>query len=261
MKQMKAIFFDVDSTMYSHQNHDLPESTKQALTKLKEKGYKIAVATSRCRCELDNLPSFFRSFDFDAKIFDGGALVLAKDTCIDQHPIHPLQVEKLVNLSEEEGFTMRYSTMYKDYFDRKSTWRIEDEFFRLYLNIPEVKTYEGEDVFNMLAYIENDEQEKKLRQQLDRCAIVKHSTGTFEITAYGIDKSIGVKKLCEHWGIDMEEVVCFGDGANDVIMLQEAGLGIAMGNGNPKAKEAADIVCGHIDEDGVYKICEELHLF
>ncbi|MEG0470263.1 MAG: HAD hydrolase family protein, partial [Longicatena sp.] len=53
MKQIKAIFFDVDSTMYSHQNHDLPESTKQALMKLKEKGYKIAVATSRCRCELD----------------------------------------------------------------------------------------------------------------------------------------------------------------------------------------------------------------
>ena len=41
-------------------------------------------------------------------------------------------------------------------------------------------------------------------------------------------------------------------------MLQAAGIGIAMGNANPKAKAAADYVCGSIDEDGLYHFCKEM---
>lgn len=260
MKEIKALFFDIDATIYTHRTHDFPQSTKKALLLLKEQGYKIAVATSRCRYETKNLPSFFHTFDFDAMIFDGGALVLEHDQIIAKHPIDTRQVRKLVTLSKQQEYAMRYSTFDGDYFHQKSEWFIEDEFFRLYLNMPLVKPYEDEEVFNMLAYAKTDEQEKNLRQQLDRCAIIKHGSGTFEITAYDIDKSIGVKALCKHWNIGIDEVICFGDGANDVKMLQEAGLGIAMKNGNERAKAVADKICGHIDEDGIYHMCKELNL-
>lgn len=261
MKQIKAVFFDVDSTLYTHKVHDFPDSTKDALWKLKEKGYKIAVATSRCRCETDSLPRFFREFPFDAKLFDGGALVLEHDRVIDSHPIPADEVKALVALSEEEGFAMRYSTFDGDYFDRECSWDIKDEFFRLYLNIPKVKSYEGEDTYNMLAFIRSDEQKRKLYEHMDGCSIIEHSSGTYEITADGIDKSIGVCALADYWNISLDEVACFGDGANDVGMLKAAGIGVAMGNGNILAQQAADHVAGHIDEDGLYNICKELHLF
>lgn len=261
MKQTRALFFDVDSTLYTHRIHDIPKSTKEALTKLKKKGYKIAVATSRCRYETKNLPRFFHEFPFDAKIYDGGALVMEQDRILDHHPIQTSQVNKLVQLSENEKFAMRYSTFDGDYYERECETKYRDQFFTLYLNMPEVKPYENEDTYNMLAFIQNEEQKKKLYQHMDACAIVEHTGNTYEITAQGIDKSIGVKCLSKHWQIPMDEIICFGDGANDVGMLTQAGTGIAMGNGNPKAKEAADIVCGHIDEDGLYNICKELQLF
>lgn len=78
MKHIKALFFDVDNTLYTHRIHDFPATTRQTLNRLKENGYRIGIATSRCRYEVRNLPAFFRDFAFDAAIFDGGALIMAK---------------------------------------------------------------------------------------------------------------------------------------------------------------------------------------
>lgn len=260
MKHIKAIFFDVDSTLYTHLTHDFPDSTKEALIQLKQNGYKIGIATSRCQFELKNLPSFFREFEFDAKIVDGGALVLEHDTIIAKSPLDPQQVRELITYCDERDIAMRYSTFDNDYFNRPCDASIRDQFFKLYLNMPNVKPYEGEEVYNMLAYVTKHEDNEELFRRLHNCSIVEHSGMAREITSKGIDKSIGVKALAQHWGIEMKDIVCFGDGANDVFMLQEAGCGIAMGNGSQKAKDVANYVCGHIDEDGLYNICKELQL-
>jgi hypothetical protein len=55
-------------------------------------------------------------------------------------------------------------------------------------------------------------------------------------------KGTGLALLCEHLGVDMEEVVAFGDGDNDREMLQLAGIGVAMQNAKAAAKEAANVV-------------------
>lgn len=89
---------------------------------------------------------------------------------------------------------------------------------------------------------------------------MEHSRHTLEITARDIDKSKGIAHLCEKWNVAMQDIICFGDGANDVNMLKAAGVGVAMGNANPKALTAADVVCGHIDEDGLYHFCKEHNL-
>ncbi|MEG1732135.1 MAG: HAD hydrolase family protein, partial [Longicatena sp.] len=194
--------------------------------------------------------SFFHDFDFDGAIYDGGALVMEHGQVIAKSLIHEEQTAKLINYAKQEKFPVRYSTFDNDCIIEKCSPRIKDEFFKLYLNMPIIKDYEGEEVFNLLAYPTSHAQQLQVETLLDQCSIVHHAA-TLEITAKGIDKSIGVKTLTNKWGIDMSEVICFGDGANDVIMLQEAGLGIALGNANEKAKKAADRVCGHIDEDGV----------
>ena len=112
----------------------------------------------------------------------------------------------------------------------------------------------------MLAYPDKAYQVEQLKQLMQDCYIVEHSANVLEFTAKACDKGTAVAYICEKWGIPLDDIVCFGDGANDVGMLTEAGLGIAMGNGNEKAKQAADRVCAHIDEDGLYKICEELKI-
>ncbi len=63
-----------------------------------------------------------------------------------------------------------------------------------------------------------------------------------EFMALGVTKSIGIGEVAKRYGIARGEVLAFGDGNNDVTMLQWAGLGICMDHGRESAKAAADFV-------------------
>lgn len=78
------------------------------------------------------------------------------------------------------------------------------------------------------------------------------------VTAAGIDKATGIERLASKWNITAEQVVVFGDSWNDIPMLRWAGIGVAMGNADDAAKEAADDVAGHHDDDGVAEYLERL---
>lgn len=63
----------------------------------------------------------------------------------------------------------------------------------------------------------------------------------------------GIESILKYYGIKREEIMAFGDGENDIEMLQYAKIGIAMGNADNDVKKAADYITDHIDEDGIYK--------
>ncbi|MCH4072965.1 HAD family hydrolase [Pseudoramibacter sp.] len=69
-----------------------------------------------------------------------------------------------------------------------------------------------------------------------------------EIAPKALNKFEALKEVCRHYHIPMDQVTAVGDDENDLEMIQEAGLGIAMQNGTSKIKEAADIV-GQYDND------------
>ena len=60
---------------------------------------------------------------------------------------------------------------------------------------------------------------------------------------------------------DLSDTVAFGDSMNDIEVVQEAGIGVAMGNAVDALKKVADYVTAPIGEDGIYKACEHLRLF
>ncbi len=80
------------------------------------------------------------------------------------------------------------------------------------------------------------------------------------IAAPEVNKANGLKKLCKYLNINMEDVIAFGDGENDIEMLSEVGLGVAMGNAIYKAKEVAKEVCDTDSNFGPKKKLEELKL-
>lgn len=51
--------------------------------------------------------------------------------------------------------------------------------------------------------------------------------------------------------MNLTEAIAFGDGGNDIDMLELVGLGIAMGNGNEELKSVADFVTKKSSEDGI----------
>ena len=73
----------------------------------------------------------------------------------------------------------------------------------------------------------------------------------FEFTAKGVDKAKALSTVLPSLGIAREELIAFGDGHNDLSMLQYAGIGVAMENAVPQLKAAADEVTLSNDNDGI----------
>lgn len=82
-------------------------------------------------------------------------------------------------------------------------------------------------------------------------------TTSLEITPRGVSKGTGLADLCDVLGIDIEEAIGVGDAFNDVPMLEMAGLGVAMGNSNEAALQAANAVVGDNDHDGIAEVIDQ----
>jgi len=79
-----------------------------------------------------------------------------------------------------------------------------------------------------------------------------------EVFDPAVNKWEGILHVARNHGIRPEEIVAIGDDVNDLPMLRQAGLGVAMGNARPEAKAAAKIVIGTNAEDGLAQFLEEL---
>lgn len=62
----------------------------------------------------------------------------------------------------------------------------------------------------------------------------------------------GIQWIIERLGLDFEATYAFGDGLNDLEMLQTVGNGIAMGNSHPELKKSIPLSTNHVNEDGLY---------
>ena len=124
-------------------------------------------------------------------------------------------------------------------------------FQKLYDIVPAVKKYAGEKIVHILYYATGAKRERiiELAEHEENCRLGIAG----EISAHGCNKGLAVIELGAAYGFKREEICAFGDSGNDIEMLKAAGLGIAMGNGSPEAKRAADYVCDKISEDGLVK--------
>lgn len=80
----------------------------------------------------------------------------------------------------------------------------------------------------------------------------------FEFTAEGIDKAKALDTVLQPLGVAPEEIAAFGDGHNDISLIQYAGLGVAMDNAVPELKAAADHITRSHNADGIPYMLEQL---
>lgn len=124
----------------------------------------------------------------------------------------------------------------------------------------------GPDQYHKLVFMSNDVDMLRdvMRPQLEELALKNGATVTtsfptiLELLPAGCSKALGVQKLCEFLDIDpATELLAMGDAENDKGMLEMAAIGVAMGNGSPVAKEAADIVLEERSDDGAAGLAME----
>ncbi|MEW9676014.1 Cof-type HAD-IIB family hydrolase [Lentibacillus sp. L22] len=90
---------------------------------------------------------------------------------------------------------------------------------------------------------------------------LSNSTPTnIEINPAGVNKATAITKVCDWLGMRMDNVMAVGDSLNDIKMIQEAGIGVAMGNAQEAIKMAADFVTDTNNQDGVAMAIERFVL-
>lgn len=103
--------------------------------------------------------------------------------------------------------------------------------------------------------------EKELQQKYGDVASIYRSEPFFiEIMPKNVDKGAALDKMLETIGQTRENIICCGDGFNDVSMIKYAGVGVAMGNAQTVVKEAADYVTDTNDDDGLVRVIDEFIL-
>jgi Cof subfamily protein (haloacid dehalogenase superfamily) len=91
-----------------------------------------------------------------------------------------------------------------------------------------------------------------------RLFIAKSLPSFLEVAEPEVSKGSGLHWVCTHLGIDPRNVISFGDGANDVELLQEAGVGVAVEDADPALLPYADFTVPGVEEDGVAGFLDEL---
>jgi hypothetical protein len=89
-----------------------------------------------------------------------------------------------------------------------------------------------------------------------RAYISKSLPFFLEFASPEVTKASGLEFVAEHLGVSAERTVAFGDGENDVELLEWAGYGVAVANADDRVLAVADYVCPAVDEEGVAQVLE-----
>lgn len=247
---IKVIFFDVDGTLLSHTKTEISMSTRSSLDKLREKGIRRVVATGRHTLEMETLP--VNDIDFDGYITLNGQLCLDdKRAEIYGVPIVGTEKAYILKLFEEKKIPVMLverDAMYMNFVDSL----VEKAQQAISTEIPELGKYTGNEIFQAVVYVKKGE-EGFLRRQLPNSAITRWNNYAVDIIPSGGGKVSGIKQYLMENGINQWETMAFGDGENDIGMLQFVEIGVAMGNSGKDVKAAADYVTLGVDDDGIEK--------
>jgi HAD superfamily hydrolase (TIGR01484 family) len=110
---------------------------------------------------------------------------------------------------------------------------------------------------------EDDDIRHKLLMELQDMGgleITNSSPTNLEINPQGVNKASGIKEVCHLLGIDMSQVVAVGDSLNDLAVIQQAGLGVAMGNAQETVRQEADAVVSSNNDDGIAEVIQKFIL-
>lgn len=251
---IKAAFFDVDGTLLSFQTHLMPASTKAALIELRRRGVKCFVATGRMKkqlpaCVRDGFEGFA---GFDAYVTLSGSYCYADDG--EPYLEVPIPAEDAAHVVEQvrQGlYEVIVMDAEHDFVSGKSPEiREVERLADLSYEVGDVEYALTHKVFQFCGFVP-PEREHIITDGHPGIMTTRWTDLFCDVVPARSGKPEGVRATLERFGIDVDEAIAFGDGGNDVTMLQACGIGVAMGNGTDACRAAADYVTDDVDHDGI----------
>ncbi|CRK80650.1 Cof-type HAD-IIB family hydrolase [Neobacillus massiliamazoniensis] len=253
----KIVFFDIDGTLLDHEKK-LPNSTKEAIRLLKENGVFTAIATGRAPFMFEGLR---KELEIDSYVSFNGQFVVFENQVIFENPLQEEDLKRFLSETKKNNHplifmndqTMKASVNYHSF--------IETSMGSLKFPHPDhdVNFFMNRNIYQSLLFCQEQE-EKIYFNDFPNFNFIRWHPYSVDILPQGGSKTAGIKKMIERLGFDLEDVFAFGDGLNDLEMLQAVGTGVAMGNSVPEAKEEADLITTDVSEDGIWNGLKELQL-
>lgn len=254
MNKVKIIFFDIDGTLIDMTKKAISDKTVETLLRLKENGVKICIATGRAP---GSVPKF-DGVDFDAFLTFNGSYCFNSNDVILSTPIPKADVEKMIENATK--INRPVSIAGKDRVVANGTDKDLSDYFGFAKQETPVsddfdEVLKGE-IYQMMMGGRKDEYDDILKD-VENARITAWWDRAVDIIPANGGKGKGIEAILEYYGIDRSESMAFGDGGNDIEMLQTVGTGVAMGNALNHVKEVADEICGTSADDGIYHYCLE----
>lgn len=252
MTEKKIIFFDIDRTLYDPDTRSIPTSTIESLKKLHDDpNVEIAIATGRAFYMLHNVEDIMEYINIFILI--NGQIIMKNGETIYRNPIEKQLVFDVVDTFNKHN--MKYGFLGE--FDE--TLNIVDEkgkqaFELVDMKLPKIDPhfYKDNDIFQMWAFCERDKIDF-FKKEFHNLEVVRWLGGGFDVLSKGMSKREGIKKVLEIEDIPLENAYAFGDGDNDIEMLDYIPNSVAMGNASKRAKKHATYITDDIKNDGVKK--------
>ncbi|MGT2907517.1 Cof-type HAD-IIB family hydrolase [Streptococcus dentiloxodontae] len=269
---IKAVFFDIDGTLLNDRKR-VSKSTEKAIQQMKEDGILVGLATGRG-------PGFVQPFldnlGLDFAVTYNGQYILSRDRVLYQNQLPKSTIYNLIryagksrkeiSLGTSSGLvgsniismgTSRFGQWVSRKVPKSWTKAVEGSFKTLIRrfkpqNMEALKTIMREPIFQVVLVATKDET-PDLESRFPHVKITRSSPYSTDIVSEGQSKLKGIKYLGTLFGFELSEVMAFGDSDNDLEMLSDVGIGVAMGNGEAAVREGARYVTDSNNQNGIAK--------
>lgn len=266
----KLVAFDMDGTLLNSEKK-ISDKTVEAINKAIEAGKTVILNTGRCPAELKEYREVLPRLRYVNCV--SGALVYdyEEERSIYESPLSEEEVKTLIQIGKETD-EMVHLMGITSVVEKDKIPHMNDYYMGVYQPMYEEVTTKVDNIYDY--YVGNPYSVHKLniyhhskaardhtRKAIKEAGLeleMKDSEATgLEMNAKGVDKGTGLKQLCHHLGISIEETIVVGDADNDKEALETAGLAVAMGNAKESIKEISDVIVSDNDYDGCAEVIEK----
>lgn len=249
------------------------ESTKKAINYARKNGILCGVATGRSPIRIKEI---IDELELDMYVVYNGQLVFTADRTIVDQPFDRTTLKKIVRFADKNHRQIIFGGRYQlagsttmllgqsllikrivSFLPKKFPVRLMKKGLQLFSPHRQKKRYETLEILNEPIYqcilLSQESEQAKLEKYFPECSFQRSNAYTVDIIPKGGSKLSGIKTFAKEKGIEMSEIMAFGDHYNDIDMLKGVGIGVAMGNAQDEVKAAADFVTKTNEKNGIYE--------
>jgi hypothetical protein len=261
---IQLIAMDLDGTLLSADHMTVSDRNREALRRASEKGVRLVLASGRTWVQLESVAQQVPSIQYALLSNGAAARDLQQGERLFTFDFPWEDFQTLLALLHRYDAVFETYCAGQSYLESRLTGRFQNKSLpaafierliarlRIVDNLEETLAGQAIEKVNVFSMPEqNYEPLLAALRQTGRFEISSAIIGNMEVNAKGIDKGVGLKRLCAELGIAPENVMAFGDATNDLGMLCWAGWSFAMANAHESVKKAARYETASNEEDGV----------